>query len=282
MDSGGFQLAKKGHFLRNTPTKMISQEEILRTQICWGADLAICLDYPLDPSSTFKQNMRLIDKHIKNVEKAVEIIDGHSSPKLVPVIHGYSSTMLKYAWKKFCEIEADRGYKFKMIAVGSLVPLIADRVIGGSERLVNIFKELREIISRDRILHVLGAGSPLCMRLYYLLGASSLDTRSWITNTWFGKIVFPGKGRRKLSELIKENGENARLCGCPICQKHSIGDMNSKRMLRAIHNAYVYLNEFKKIKREMKEGTFRDKTLEIFKKSKFFRRFLPHVKSFEC
>lgn len=283
-DSGGYQQAKASHMSRKSVKDTeYTQKELLRFQKKLNTDYAACLDYPLDPNSDLKENIKLAKKTLKNIKKAVQITKQNSeynSFRLVPVIHGYSEHLIQYMVKELKKIEAKWEYLFDVVGIGGLVPLLTNQVPNGAEKLANLFRILEEKLSEDRLLHVMGGGSPLSMRLYFYLGADSLDTRSWVTNAWFGKIVLPGEGRKKTSELAeKYEGENLQICDCPICREHSISELDSSRKLRVLHNAFIYLQEYRKISDEMKRGIFKERTAKILKGNRFFKRFLKYVKS---
>jgi tRNA-guanine family transglycosylase len=276
-DSGGFQLSTKSVFGRNKPAKSYEQNDVLRDQIDLGSDFAATLDFPLDPKGDSKSNMKRIRKSLANVEKAVKFVqDKETSTVLVPVVHGYNRQMIVYGLKNLEKLEDELSYCFPVLAIGSLVPLYADRSNAGSERLLDAFHTVHELVSKDRVIHVMGAGSPLSMRFYYWLGAKSLDTRSWLTNAVFGKLVMPGDGRISVTDLIQRFGSRARICNCPACKDCELKDLAQSRMRRAIHNALIYLQEFRRIEREIKNGVFEETTRRLMKDRIYFRRILDH------
>jgi tRNA-guanine family transglycosylase len=276
-DSGGFQLSTKSVFGRSNPAKSYEQDEVLTDQISLGSNFAATLDFPLDPKGDNRSNMTRIRKSLANVEKAVNIIQSKETGTIiVPVIHGYNRQMILYGMRRIEKLEDELSYCFPMLAIGSLVPLYADRSNAGSQRLLDAFHTLNELVPSEKIIHVMGAGSPLSMRFYYLLGAKSLDTRSWLTNAVFGKLVMPGNGRASVSDLIQRYGPRAHLCECPACKDCELIDLAHSRKRRAIHNALVYLEEFRKIDREIKDGVFEETTRRLMKDKIYFRRILNH------
>jgi tRNA-guanine family transglycosylase len=278
-DSGGFQLSRISVFGRKATVKRYSQEQVLRDQIGLGSDFAACLDFPLNPSDPLRKNMVRIEKSLSNVEQAVLLAQSLKTKTIiVPVIHGYDRKMVNFAFRRMEKLENDLSYYFPVIAIGSLVPLYADRANAGSARLMNAFQAMLEFAPSGRSIHVMGAGSPLSMRFYYWLGADSLDTRSWVTNAVFGKLIMPkyGRGRVHVSELIRRFGVRAKLCGCPICRSCCLKDLADSRMSRAAHNAFVYLREFTRIKREFENGTFWGITDRLLRREVFFRRLIKY------
>jgi tRNA-guanine family transglycosylase len=195
------------------------------------------------------------------------------------VVHGYDRRIIQFVFRRIEKLEEDLSYYFPIIAVGSLVPLYADRSNAGSSRLIEAFRAMLEFTPSGRAIHVMGAGSPLSMRFYYWLGATSLDTRSWVTNAVFGKLVMPkySRGRVHVNDLIRHFGAKARLCDCPICKTSQLRDLAKSRMARAAHNAFVYLREYTKIRREIRDGTFPDKTSQLLGKKVFYRRIMRHA-----
>ncbi len=276
-DSGGFQLSTNSVLSRKNPVRKYTQDQVLEDQIGLGSDYAATLDFPLDPRASPRNNRARIQRSLSNAERAVSLVQAQkASTIIVPVVHGYNRRMIRSVFKRVEKLENELSYNFPIIAVGSLVPLYADRSNIGSLRLAHAFQAVLEFVPSGRAIHVMGAGSPLSMRFYYWLGAKSLDTRSWITNAMFGKIVMPGRdsGRIHISRLIQKFGPRARLCKCPSCMDTTLVEMSKSRMKRAAHNAFAYLREFKKIRREFREGTFEDSTLRLLKRRTFFRRII--------
>jgi tRNA-guanine family transglycosylase len=276
-DSGGFQLSTKSVFGRSNSVKSYEQDDVLSDQIDLGSDFAATLDFPLDPKGDSNSNMTRIRKSLANVEKAVKFVQHKEARTIVvPVIHGYNRQMIVYGLKHLEKLQDELSYRFPVFAIGSLVPLYADRSNAGSQRLLDAFYTLHELVPNDKVIHVMGAGSPLSMRFYYWLGARSLDTRSWLTNAIFGKLVMPGNGRASVADLILKFGPKARLCKCPACKDCELTDLAHSRMRRATHNALVYLKEFRRIKQEIKNGTFEETTQRLMKDKIYFRRILKH------
>jgi tRNA-guanine family transglycosylase len=278
-DSGGFQHAASVVGRKN-PVTRYTQDQVLRDQIDLGSDFAAALDYPLDPGSGRRVNMARIRKSLLNVERAVTIVQSAKAKTIVvPVLHGYDRRMIRFGVEHLEKLEEELSYRFPLIGIGSLVPLYVDRSITGGLRLIEAFKGILEFVPKDKIIHVMGAGSPLSMRFYYWLGARSLDTRSWVTNAMFGKLVMPnqGTGRVHISTLIRRFGRRAQLCKCPICKNIELGDLARSRMKRAAHNAFAYLHEFKRIQREFQAGTFEETTRRLLERKIYFRRILEHA-----
>jgi len=279
-DSGGFQQSMKSTFGRKTKVSRYTQEKVLRDQISLGSDFAASLDFPLNPMSTSSRNRIRIRRSLANLEHAVALAQSlKANTKVVPVVHGYDREMIRFTFKQIEKLEDELSYYFPVIAVGSLVPLYADRSNAGSTRLIEAFRAMLEYVPSGRAIHVMGAGSPLSMRFYYWLGANSLDTRSWVTNAVFGKLVMPkySRGRVHINVLIRHFGSKARLCNCPVCRTSQLRDLARSRMARAAHNAFVYLREFTQIKREMREGTFWETTSQLLRDRVFYRRIMNHA-----
>jgi tRNA-guanine family transglycosylase len=278
-DSGGFQLSASV-VGREKPVRRYTQDQVLHDQIDLGSDFAATLDFPLDPSSGRRSNMTRIRKSLLNVERAVTVVQSARAKTIVvPVLHGYDRRMIRFGFKRLEKLEEELSYRFPLIGIGSLVPLYADRSNTGSRRLMEAFRGMLEFAPRDKTIHVMGAGSPLSMRFYYWLGARSLDTRSWVTNAMFGKLVMPGEatGRVHISHLLQRFGRRARLCKCPVCKNSDLGDLARSRMKRAAHNAFAYLREFKRIQREFQTGSFEETTRRLLEKKVYFRRILKYA-----
>ena len=109
-------------------------------------------------------------------------------------------------------------------------------------------------------------GSILTMHLAFLLGADSVDSQGWVRCAGHCKIQIPGLGQRF---VIKNNKRfkspqwspcvnwSTYHCDCPICRKENYKELlESSKINRAIHNAYVLCSEVRLIRKFIQKDEY--------------------------
>ncbi|MGQ9641604.1 MAG: tRNA-guanine transglycosylase [Candidatus Bathycorpusculaceae bacterium] len=264
-DSGGFQTTK-----RKTELTVDHVYSLQRELEC---DIAVQLDFPLNPQASKESNRSRVDKTLKNLEKVLAINDKLS---ILPVIHGYDRETLDYALIKVKDI---LGQDPLAIGVGSLVPLLmtskGSGKVGGKRKVIDTLIYLRQRLP-ETFLHVFGAGGTMAYLITFC-GADSFDYVGWVQKAGYGVIQLPGVSDRFLSKRKKRknlNGEEKKKfleCSCPACRFHSLTEFQDRsphsRLLRAIHNVYVYQTEIWRMRESIKSGVFREFVFDRLKNS---------------
>lgn len=265
MDSGGFLFMKK--------KKMnVTAEEIMSFYEESKPNFGVILDHPLTPTLRQKESMRRKMKTLQNT-KIMMKKQTTKNPVLIPVIHGYEQSEIKWYLKKLKKID-----NFSLYGIGSLVPALYNvRGVGGILNVIRVILEIRKQIPRAK-LHVFGTGGTLTMHLMYYAGANSLDSSAWRTKAAFGAIQMAGVGDRWVSnvtrkkpypQLSKEEKKKLENCRCPMCRKYGITKLKKDFSARAIHNAWVHQQEIKKARKLMKENRYDDYVAKMIQKTNF-------------
>jgi tRNA-guanine family transglycosylase len=268
MDSGGFIFQKKEK-IDIEPSKIIELYEKSKP------DIGVVLDHPLSPEASDSNNQKRWNNTLKNTDF---MIKNNGKIALMPVLHGYSLKELKIACDQIKNINEDP----MLIGLGSLVPLLF--TMKGSNR----FKDPRNyVIDATRLvreefpnslLHTFGVGSTKTMHLMYSLGVDSLDSSGWRLKAAYGNIQLPGvsdrhptsrnNGRSSLNEKEKKILEQ---CECPTCYNKSLQDkiksLDGPFPPRALHNAWVHVQERESYIKSLNEGKskeFTEKRLKGF------------------
>jgi len=256
-DSGGFQIM--------TRNVKISVDQVYSLQRELECDLAVQLDFPLNPLANKETNKKRIRQTLKNLEKTIEINEKLS---ILPVIHGYDKDTLDFAIEGVVDILG--GEDPPAIGIGSLVPLLMTSKgagkIGGKKKVIDTLIYLRQKLP-DTFLHVFGAGGTMAYLIIFC-GADSFDFTGWIQKAGHGVIQLPGISDRFISNRKKRKALNRREmqifleCVCPACRSNKIDNFKGRsqhaRLLRAIHNIYVYQTEIWRMRRFISEGYFRE------------------------
>ncbi len=264
-DSGGFQTM--------TRNVKISVDQVYSLQCELGCDLAVQLDFPLNPLANKEANKKRIYQTLKNLERIIEINEKLS---ILPVIHGYDKDTLNFAIKGVIDI---LGEDPPAIGIGSLVPLLMTSKgagkVGGKKKVIDTLIYLRQKLP-DTFLHVFGAGGTMAYLIIFC-GADSFDFTGWIQKAGHGVIQLPGisdrfiSNRKKRKALNRKEMETFLECVCPACRSNKIADFKGRseraRLLRAIHNIYVYQTEIWRIRRFIREGCFREFVFSRLKNS---------------
>jgi len=266
MDSGGF-LFMKSRSLKVHP------KDILNLYEHSSPDFGVVLDHPLSPQLSYSAIKR---RQMRTLENTAYMLRNAktSNPKLVPVIHGYSSGSAGWFIRKLGKIG-----DFFIYGVGSLVPSVFSQ--RGAKRLYNVIKVISYIRRRlsDKLIHVFGVGSTLTMHLMFYLGVDSVDSSGWRKKAAYGAIQLPGVGDRYITPKRRSknypglSSSEKRLldeCECPVCRKHSIEELISSFKLRALHNAWVHQREVEYARKLISEGEYDNYVEEIFKKTIFY------------
>jgi len=294
LDSGGFQLMK-ANIAKDSKTKKkiknhLTPEIVFNKQRDVGCDVAIQLDVPLSPNSTKKEQKEAIDTTIRNFKELLKLNrDNHHPLNIMPVAHGYSEEMINYCIEQYEELLDD----IPIIGIGSLVPMVKSikgtNKIGGKWTFVKNLIYLRKRLP-NTMIHAFGIGGTMSYLAFYC-GIDSLDSNGWIQKSAYGVIQLPGISDRFLfkkphnrpylmaNRMYKRNGRKKIVneikmfmnCNCPECkpfqqnpdqkqawikkQAYFDKDGEEGRMIRAIHNVYVFNQELELITSAIENGT---------------------------
>jgi len=257
MDSGGFLFQKK-EIIDIKPSAILE----LYKNSC--PDIGVILDHPLNPAETKKNNLKRWDLTLKNTEFMLQNKCKSNITNIMPVVHGYDLKQLKIACKNIKKLTDP-----KIIGIGSLVPLLF-RNYGLTKKFkepVNFIIDAVELVRSefpDAVLHAFGVGSTKTMHLMYALGVDSIDSTGWRIKAAYGVIQLPGIADRHVKD--RNNGrpflsdseiELLGKCECPSCRDSSIKErmdlLDKNFQARATHNAWVFVNEQKKFKKQLQE-----------------------------
>ncbi len=266
VDSGGFQ-----NFTRNAN---LQPEEIFEIQKSTNCDIAVQLDCPLAPGMSPCAQKESIDKSSRYLEKFLDLNANKMS--ILPTIHGLTKEVLDYSVQK---LQDQIGHEIPAIGIGSLVPLnmtkAGSALVGGKTALIKLLLHVRQKLP-DAFLHILGIGGTMG-NIALFCGADSIDFMGWVQKAGYGVIQLSGVSDRY---PIKKNRRRALdqrekfqflECLCPACKNHCLEEFDGKgeysRLLRAIHNVYVYQQDMLRIKRFINENMLKDFVFDRLKSS---------------
>ncbi|MFQ6109778.1 MAG: hypothetical protein ACE5L7_09540, partial [Candidatus Aminicenantales bacterium] len=114
MDSGGFLLQK----ISDSPIKAI---DVLNLYKSSTPDLGAVLDHPINPHLSYYHCQK---RWLSTSNNSCVMFEHNDEQIIVPVVHGYSEEAII----KACEQIQEKLGNIKVIAIGSLVPLIRKKV----------------------------------------------------------------------------------------------------------------------------------------------------------
>ncbi|MEM4729637.1 MAG: tRNA-guanine transglycosylase [Thermoplasmata archaeon] len=254
MDSGGFLFQKKNNL-------DISPRTILNLYHEINPEIGVILDHPLNPSAPSYINYYRWKRTINNT---IFMYQNNGTSILMPVLHGYTLRKIRNTCKEIKRIDDNP----ELIGLGSLVPLVfrskSMHNFGNSMYfIVDAIKLVRNEFPKA-FLHVFGIGSTTSMHLMFSLGVDSIDSIGWRLKAAYGRIQMPGIGDRYLIKhpngrrvINKKEMKALSRCKCPICKDLSIDKqiniLDNSFKKRALHNAWVFIEEQKMFKRAIDE-----------------------------
>jgi len=274
IDSGGYL------FMKNKKVP-ITPEELVEYYERWKPNFAVVLDHPIHPLLSSVEVRKRQEMTLEYTKIIVET-KKTGNPVIIPVIHGYERTSLRWYIRKL-----ERLGEFDIYGLGSLVPFVRPLkgVKGGLKKALEIVYEVKKRIE-DRKLHVFGIGSSITMHLVFYAGADSLDSSSWRSKASMGAIQFPGIGDRyitgkaspkKYPSLSSSEKKILKECDCPICKNLGYQKLKEKFEYRAIHNAYVLLKELHKAREYLKNGEYENYLKNLVTKNKVYNKAFERI-----
>jgi 7-cyano-7-deazaguanine tRNA-ribosyltransferase len=142
---------------------------------------------------------------------------------------------------------------FEVHPIGAVVPLFMEYRF---KDVVDIVLTAKQELSPAKPVHLFGAGHPMALSLFVLLGCDLFDSAAYVLYARDNRYLTV-TGTKKLEEM-------AYLpCACPVCSQHTpqsllaLPPAERTRQL-ALHNLHVTYEEFARIKQAIHEGSLWD------------------------
>lgn len=238
-DSGAYQLSVYGEV-------EVSNLEIIEFQKNIGVDIGVILDIPLYKGS-LETRKKAIDETIRRAEEAMNsgFIREDSETIWVGPLHGNPiPSLLDYSIEHMLKIP------FQMYALGSLVPFMEEYQI---YQLIRSGLIAKKKLPSNFPVHLFGVGHPMVLSFFVLLGFDTFDSALYALAAKDGRyLTVHGTYFLKYMEYLP--------CSCPVCSKYSPRDLLEMPPLErqhylAMHNLYVIMEELRRIKQAIWEGT---------------------------
>lgn len=245
-DSGGYSFMNKSDF-------SVDPRDILDLQQTSKADIAVTLDWPIDPNKLGEsQRWKHLKISIKNARIALERRTDQEM-LLMPVVHGWNEESIKHSVKSLMKIEKDTGNEFSAFSIGSIVPHSFTNNIDKAIRLILLAKK---VLPADRPIHVLGIGGLSTIPLALMLGIDMFDSSTYVLSAIHRRYFLPNFTRIGIEDLKKIT------CECPVCSTIKKKELlYPRKEPLALHNFFILEKEFKMLIKSVKNNTF-EQTIE--------------------
>lgn len=291
LDSGGFKVLELYSKMEEREEGILvsssSTIQYMKLYRQMKTDFAVIPDLPYQPEIALGENLQRLNANLAtlNIFSKLRL---PSSTILIPVLHPFPHP--HYHRKILRRLVKNQAFQRLMektvaIGVGGLVPYLLKRKGRGHIEIPDVIDFLCLIRSAfpDKFLHVFGAGGCSWMPILFYLGVDSVDTTGWRVRAAYGKIQLSGISDRSVygtkawgsRSIYKDKMAQTLIkdCHCPACEKirsegwdidyfQSEEETSLSFKLRAIHNAYTYLNQARKIRKIIKRSGNLDDYLE--------------------
>ena len=238
-DSGGYQLLVYGSI-------NLTSREVIEIQEKMGSDIAVILDFPTGNTS-YDEAKHRVDETLKRAEELMHSKVDRSILWVGPIQGAPYLDLVKYCAQKMSSMN------FDIYAIGSPTTVMETYQY---DLLVDLIYTAKRKLPLEKPIHLFGAGHPMMLSFAVALGCDLFDSASYILYAKEGRYLTP-HGTYRVNEL------EYFPCSCPICSKYApkdLMDMESEERVKriALHNLYSLLEELKKIKEAIREGTLWD------------------------
>jgi 7-cyano-7-deazaguanine tRNA-ribosyltransferase len=233
-DSGSFQLYKYGEV-------EVSSREIIDFQEEIGSDIGVILDIPTPPDVKRKRaeaDLRETLRRAKEAGRAGDML-------LAGTVQGSTYLDLREESAK-----AMGALDFDIHPIGGVVPLMENYRYAD---LARVILHSKEFLPPEPPVHLFGCGHPMVFALAVALGCDLFDSAAYALYAKDGRYITP-RGTSHLDTMTE------LPCSCPVCSDHSPRELLSlekkeRTNLLARHNLHATLEEMKRVKNAMAEGS---------------------------
>lgn len=213
LDSGGLELG-------DNPGTEFTPEMSFALQSKFNGDVITLFDHPGNPSlqSTSGEADHAIAMRFSNAYRG--------PGTLASVVHGASESDLIEGAKRMAELPN----------VG-VICVPKKELHGSIDQVCSTVAQLRSVIG-DRVLHILGQGSPRAWVYLVQAGADSFDATTWCRN-----VLLPGSFHQQAGWTAPRV-----RCSCGHCRGASMVESCQTRTDMLIHNITLLLEEMERIR----------------------------------
>jgi len=229
-DSGSYQLMVYG-------AVDIDNKDIIEFEEGIGTDIGSFLDIPSHPDAYLPRARQQLETTLERSREAE-----NAGFAVNAAIQGAKYPELR------AEAAKSVGERFKLVAVGGIVPLMEAYRF---DELVHVIMAAKKALPADRVVHAFGLGHPMLFPLAALMGCDLFDSAAYALYAQAGRYM-TDSGTEDLDSM------EHIFCCCPVCSKHGIGikELFGQDRVEAVarHNLYVSFDMIGRIKHAIKSG----------------------------
>jgi|Deesub1362A_J573_1020465.scaffolds.fasta_scaffold00023_184 7-cyano-7-deazaguanine tRNA-ribosyltransferase len=235
-DSGSYQLYRYGK-IDATP------EEMVKFQIDIGSDIGVILDVPSLPDASWEDAKRnLLETHRRG-EKSM-LIPRNGMLLSGTVQGGIYADLREESAKKMSKVG------FDLYPIGGVVSLLENYRF---KDLAEVIMHSKKFLPVDKPVHLFGCGHPIIFALAVAMGCDIFDSAAYALYARDDRYI-TSMGTYKLGQLSEFP------CTCDVCLNTTPEEMRSiekedRETLLAKHNLYASLEELKRVKQSLVDGT---------------------------
>lgn len=232
-DSGSYQLYGYGDVEADPVGIVEFQGDI-------GTDIGVILDIPTPPNA----------ERGKAIEDLTETLRRAAACSSLPRRMLLAGTIQGSIYPDLREKAAREMAKlpFDLYPIGGVVPLMEAYRF---PELVKVIIACKKHLPLNKPVHLFGCGHPMVFALACALGCDIFDSAAYSLYAKNDRYITPA-GTWRLKELRE------LPCSCEVCSSHSsqeIQGSDEKETLLARHNLYSSLEEIKRVKQSIHEGS---------------------------
>ncbi len=279
-DSGGFQMYTESFLKKVTDEYVVFEspfdgtkhkvtpEKNMEIQVAIDGDVAMCLD--VMPNFHGVEREEIAEAVRRTTLWAKRCKEAHDKLNTKQLLFGISqggihADLREQSVKELLSLDFD-GYACGGLGMGEPV----------EERYKAVTLQ-RSLLSDDKVLYLMGIGSPVELIEAVALGADMFDSRFPTQNARRGTIfTSAGKLRIKRKEYEADEKPLDEHCDCFVCKTYSraylrhllVQEEGSGYRLVTYHQLYYVMQLMKNIRKSIKEGTFaklRKQILDVYK-----------------
>lgn len=232
-DSGSYQLYSYGKIKAEF-------EEIVAFQDSIGSDIGVILDVPSSIKASREEALADLEETLTRAEKSMLL------PRKMLLAGTVQGGVYPDLREKAATEMARLG--FDLYPIGGVVPLMENYMF---PELVRVVMACKKRLPLDKPVHLFGCGHPMFFALAVACGCDIFDSAAYSLYARDGRYITP-QGTKRVKDMREFP------CSCPVCTSYNPKELletEEKEALLARHNLYASLEEIRRIKESIYDGS---------------------------
>jgi 7-cyano-7-deazaguanine tRNA-ribosyltransferase len=232
-DSGSYQLYSYGR-VEAEPREIVAFQDAI------GSDIGVILDVPSSIKADRREAEAELEETLRRAEESISL------PRRMLLAGTVQGAVYPELRERAAAEMAKLG--FDLYPIGGVVPLMENYMF---PELVKVVMACKRRLPVDKPVHLFGCGHPMLFALAVACGCDIFDSAAYSLYARDGRYITP-QGTRKLAEM------RALPCSCEVCSAYTPKELQAaeeRETLLARHNLYVSLEEMKRVKESIYDGS---------------------------